>query len=207
MGDLPKETSQRGMTGSALARALAAADAVCATANQGTSPGRRRVLEVLLASGAAMKAYDIIGAYYGAGRPVAPTTVYRTLEFLERMGFVHRLESINAFIACRIGERGHAAGFLICERCGEVYEFEADLAAEQTAAAAEEFKVERVTLECRGICRSCRSRLDSDHKASPRKLTLPTSQMSQNRSISYAAANLCLPSSSNLPGRRLAAFS
>jgi Fur family zinc uptake transcriptional regulator len=155
MRDRRKETSQRGMNGAALARALATADAVCTAAHQGTSPGRRRVLEILLSTGAAMKAYDIIGAYYGAGRPVAPTTVYRALEFLERMGLVHRLESINAFIACRSDGRSHAPGFLICDRCGGAYEFEPDLAAEQTAAEAAGFKVERVTLECRGVCRNC----------------------------------------------------
>ena len=102
-----------------------------------------------------MKAYDIIGAYYGSGRSVSPTTVYRSLEFLERMGFVHRLESVNAYIACHTNQRGHAAAFLICECCGGAEEFEPDLATERAAALGAGFKLERVTLEARGVCRNC----------------------------------------------------
>ena len=58
----------------------------------------------------------------GGARP-APITVYRALEFLRENGFVHRIESRNAFVAC---VHTHAAGdpvvLLICERCGTVGE-------------------------------------------------------------------------------------
>ena len=57
--------------------------------------------------------------------------------------------------SCR-QEGAHAAAFLICDRCGEANEFQPDLAAEQTAAETAGFKVQRVTFECRGVCRSCR---------------------------------------------------
>lgn len=112
-------------------------------------------LELLLTAGTPNKAYDLIAAYRGAGRPVAPTTVYRSLEFLERMGFVHRLESINAYIACPADRRGHAAAFLICECCGGAEEFEPDLTSERAAALAAGFKINRVTLEAQGVCRNC----------------------------------------------------
>ena len=150
-----EETTPRRRKGQPLAQALRDAEAVCAEAGEPLTPPRRRVLEILLSAGAPMKAYDIVGAYFGSGRPVAPTTVYRSLEFLERMGFVHRLESVNAYIACHTERRGHAAAFLICESCGGAEEFEPDLASEHAAAAAAGFKLERVTLEARGVCRNC----------------------------------------------------
>jgi Fur family zinc uptake transcriptional regulator len=138
-----------------LARALQDAEAICAEANERLTSPRRRVLEILLSAGAPMKAYRIIGAYFGDGRTVPPTTVYRSLEFLERLGFLHRLESVNAYVACHADRRGHAAAFLICECCGAAEEFEPDLTAERAVATAAGFKLERVTIEARGVCRNC----------------------------------------------------
>jgi Fur family zinc uptake transcriptional regulator len=114
------------------------------------------VLEILLSAGVAMKAYDIIGAYHVSGRSVAPTTVYRSLEFLQRLGFVHRLESVNSYIACHTERRGHAAAFLICDCCGVAEEFEPDLTSERAVATAAGFRLGRVTIEARGVCRNCR---------------------------------------------------
>lgn len=139
-----------------LAQALRDAEAICAEASEPLTSSRRRVLEILLSAGAPMKAYDIIGAYFGSGRPVSPTTVYRSLEFLERMGFLHRLESVSAYIACQFDRRGHTAAFLICECCGAAEEFEPDLTSERAVATAAGFKLERVTVEARGACRNCR---------------------------------------------------
>lgn len=151
-----EDTMAQRLEGPELAQALTAADKICAEVGEWMTPPRRRVLELLLTSRAPIKAYDLIGAYYGAGRPVSPTTVYRSLEFLERMGFIHRLESINAYIACPADRRGHAAAFLICECCGGAEAFEPDLTSERAAAMSVGFKINRVTLEAQGVCRSCR---------------------------------------------------
>jgi Fur family zinc uptake transcriptional regulator len=145
------------LSGAALARALAAAEARCRQAGEALTPARRRVLELLLTAGAPVKAYDLIGAYQARRRPVAPPTVYRSLAFLERQGLAHRLESINAFVACGAGERRHAAAFLICEGCGAALEFEPDLAAEAATAAAAGYRLNAVTLEVRGLCPACQS--------------------------------------------------
>ena len=48
------------------------------------------------------------------GRPV-----YRALSFLEQMGLIHRIESLNAFVACDTHDHKHTAGFLLCECCGQ----------------------------------------------------------------------------------------
>ncbi|HZZ32636.1 MAG TPA: Fur family transcriptional regulator [Phenylobacterium sp.] len=144
------------LEGLALEQALATADKTCAEFSEWLTPPRRRVLKLLLMAGTPSKAYDLIGAYQGDGRAVSPTTVYRALEFLEGMGFVHRLESINAYIACRAERRGHAAAFLLCKCCGGAEEFEPDLRSERAAATTAGFKINRVTLEAQGVCRNCR---------------------------------------------------
>ncbi len=145
-----------GLNAPALDRALGAADARCVEAQQRLTPPRRRVLELLLRADAPLKAYDIIAGFGDRGDPAKPPTVYRALEFLERMGFAHRIESLNAYVACRL-EGGHAAAFLICDCCGEAEEFAPDFAAQLAAAQAAGYAVRSVTLEARGLCAACRA--------------------------------------------------
>lgn len=145
-----------GLNEPALDRALDAADARCAQAQQRLTQPRRRVLELLLKADAPLKAYDLIAGFGDRGEPAKPPTVYRALEFLERMGFAHRIESLNAYVACRL-EGGHAAAFLICDCCGEAEEFAPDFAAQMAAAQAAGYAVRSVTLEARGLCPACRT--------------------------------------------------
>ena len=151
------EGEASGLSKGELAAALAAAETRCAVAEERLTGPRRRVLELLLASSTPVKAYDLIAAYGAAGEAAKPPTVYRALEFLERLGFAHRLESLNAYVACRGSEPGHAAGFLICDCCGAAEEFEAEVgAAVDRAAAAKGYVVAAVTLEAHGLCGACR---------------------------------------------------
>ena len=91
----------------------------------------------------------------------APLQVYRALEKLLELGIVHRLESINAFVACaHPNEDCHGHGltaFAICESCGQVVEFhdhsiEARLA---DFAKARHFKPQKTTIEIKGLCENC----------------------------------------------------
>jgi len=145
-----------GLKGPALARALGAAEDRCAETQERLTGPRRRVLELLLSADAPQKAYDLIAAFGEQGEPAKPPTVYRALEFLERLGFAHRIESLNAYVPCRI-EGAHAAAFLICDCCGEAAEFEPDFTPQLAAAEAAGYAVRAVTLEARGLCAGCRA--------------------------------------------------
>ena len=145
-----------GLRGAALAHALAAAEARCAHIQERLTAPRRRVLELLMEADAPLKAYDLIGAYGAHGEAAKPPTVYRALEFLERLGFAHRIESLNAYVPCRLDARGHRAAFLICDCCGAAQEFEPDFAPQLAAAEAAGYTVRAVTLEARGACPACR---------------------------------------------------
>jgi len=146
-----------GLSGRALDRALTLAERRCAeTAERLTAP-RRRVLELLLGADQPLKAYDLIAAFGEAGEPAKPPTVYRALDFLERQGFAHRIESLNAFVPCRLDGENHSAAFLICSCCGTAEEFEPDLSAGLAAAQAKGYEVAAVTLEARGLCPACRA--------------------------------------------------
>jgi Fur family zinc uptake transcriptional regulator len=151
------EHEHHGLSGPALAHALDAAEGRCSGRHERLTAPRRRVLELLLAADAPLKAYDLIAAYGDKGEPAKPPTVYRALEFLERLGFAHRIESLNAYVPCRI-EGGHVAAFLICDCCGEAAEFQPDLAPQLAAIASRGYQLRSVTLEARGLCAGCASR-------------------------------------------------
>ncbi|KRB46734.1 MAG: Fur family transcriptional regulator [Pseudomonadota bacterium] len=144
-----------GLKGSALSHALGAAESRCVATQERLTTPRRRVLELLLESNAPQKAYDLIAAFGAHGEPAKPPTVYRALEFLERLGFAHRIESLNAYVPCRIDGQSHRAAFLICDCCGAAEEFEPDFTAQLAAAAKAGYQISTITLEARGRCSAC----------------------------------------------------
>ena len=140
-----------------LARALAAAEARCVEQGERMTAPRRRVLEMLLESGEAVKAYDLIARYGADGVAAKPPTVYRALEFLEKTGMAHRIASISAYVACSVGDKAHAAAFLICDCCGATEEIsppEGD--ALNSAAEKAGYAIEHTTIEAHGRCPDCR---------------------------------------------------
>lgn len=89
----------------------------------------------------------------------APLQVYRALDKLLDFGLVHRLESINAFVACSHAQC-HATGFIafaICDSCGQVSEFSDQVIAKRLDAwaADQAFKATKKTIEIRGACADC----------------------------------------------------
>ena len=119
------------------------------------------VLGVLKAATSPKTAYDILDDLRGDGF-LAPLQVYRALEKLTEFGLIHRLEILNAFVACadphdnEAHEHGITA-FAICEDCGTVTEFH-DQGIEgrlQAWQSARHFKPEKTTIEIRGHCKAC----------------------------------------------------
>lgn len=116
------------------------------------------VLSALTASTGPLSAYDILDKLRGDGLR-APLQIYRALEKLVDRGLAHRLESLNAFVACA-DTHCHRKGliaFAICETCGKVDEFADAVIEERLGAWAGQkgFKVERTTMEIRGRCAEC----------------------------------------------------
>jgi Fur family zinc uptake transcriptional regulator len=89
----------------------------------------------------------------------APLQIYRALDKLVDLGLAHRLESLNAFVACA-HSHDHESGltaFAICEDCGRVDEFADPVVQERLAEWGHKqgFKTERTTIEIRGRCKGC----------------------------------------------------
>lgn len=119
----------------------------------------KMIVEALRGVGRPVSAYELIEELRDKAS-LAPQTVYRSLDRLIADGQAHRLESINAFVACRHPSHEGAAVFAICDDCGTVTEFDEPAAVEQLAAWARKskFAVDRMTLELRGRCRMCSPR-------------------------------------------------
>lgn len=124
------------------------------------TPIRARVLSLIADGGRPIKAYDLLDQVRsgeGAGA-AAPPTVYRALDFLLANGFIHKLESVNAFVACHHPSTAqHSVPFLICDRCHNAVELEDEHVVAQLdeRARALGFMPQAQTLEVHGLCAEC----------------------------------------------------
>lgn len=137
------------------AASLAAAEALCVERKLQLTPVRKRVLEILLEAHAALGAYDVLGRLAEEGLGSKPPVAYRALGFWVEQGLVHRIEKLNAYVACAHPGRVHDAAFMICRDCGLVAEAESTAPLGQSAGAAG-FQIESVVIEAEGLCPKCR---------------------------------------------------
>ncbi len=142
-----------------IATSVAEAERRCAAEGLRLTDIRRRVLEILLEGHRAMGAYDILEVLNSEGLGSQPPVAYRALEFLVTNGFAHKIERLNAFVACGHPSGECAPAFLICRGCEKVAEAQAtphDGALGASAAAAG-FLIERAVVEVVGLCPECQS--------------------------------------------------
>ena len=118
-----------------------------------------QVLAVLRSRRLPMSAYEVLRCLRDEHPRLAPPTIYRALAALTGRGRAHRLESLNAFIACQ-HERHHDASILsICTDCGTVEEnLSTDLLTALSGIAGKSgFAPMRHVIEVHGQCASCGS--------------------------------------------------
>src|SRR5690606_3188930 len=103
-------------------------------------------------------AYDILAELKEGEGALEPPTVYRALKFLQEAGLVHRIDSLNAFIACESPDHMHAAQLLVCRSCNLVKELDDPSISQLLTQKAKVlgFKTEAQDLEIKGLCASCR---------------------------------------------------
>ncbi len=122
------------------------------------TPLRREVLELIASTRKPIKAYDLLDLLREKHGNAAPPTVYRALDFLLQNGFIHKLESINAFVSCHHPADEHQVPFLICDTCSSAEEVCDERVAEliEIQAKALGFRPQAQTLEVHGTCKHCR---------------------------------------------------
>ena len=147
-------------------RTIKQARHLCLKHGSTLTPKRQTLLQCLLHSKRALSAYDIIDVYRQQfGQSIPAVSVYRMLDFFQRIHVIHRIHSINKFILCSeilnrdISSEGVI--FLVCRTCHEVKEQHVSLAVIQSIKNEiqdESFHLvcPQVELEC--LCQKCRTR-------------------------------------------------
>lgn len=121
------------------------------TANQ------QRVLEVLRSAEAPLGAYALLERLRDDGFS-APTQIYRALDVLIRHGLAHRLETLNAYVPCRLkGCRHGVTVFAICDDCGNIDELTDNALSSSLGHLVErrDFSPGSTTIEIHGTCSQC----------------------------------------------------
>ena len=118
---------------------------------------RRLVLEIILAATKPLGAYDILAELAKKIDNPKPPTAYRAIEFLTEHGFVHRIESLNAYVTCHSDHRHQGSQFMICDSCGEVTETHLCHLPPPLEAKTQEagFHLSRWNVEIHGTCAAC----------------------------------------------------
>lgn len=135
---------------------LKEAETLCEQRGGRMTPLRKKVLSLLLESPGPAKAYDLL-EHLGDDGAAKPPSVYRSLDFLLEMGLAHKIESLNAYVACGHWKHGHAAVFLICDKCGTAGELHAHDSVKKLTQEVESvnFKMRSAVIEIRGLCEAC----------------------------------------------------
>lgn len=137
--------------------ALEHAQRVCEKGGERFTDLRKQVFAIVWAEHKPVKAYDLLSELSSKRKGVAPATVYRTLDFLQSQGLVHKLESLNAYLGCSQPETEHHGQFLICECCEEVRELEFAPFSQSIdkIEKTQQFQIKHTTIELFGRCKKC----------------------------------------------------
>ena len=126
---------------------------------QTLSRNQQIVLDIIEKAKGPLKAYSILFNVQKKGIN-APQQIYRALDKLIEMGKIHKIESKNAFVACRNSncDISKTTAFSICESCEMVDEInDAKLTKYLTNFSDKKgTKYKRFNLEFFGLCKKCK---------------------------------------------------
>ena len=122
------------------------------------SKNQQVVLEIIEKSKEPLKAYSILYNVQRKGIK-APQQIYRALDKLIEIGKIHKIESRNAFVACKNAncEISKATAFSICESC-EIVDEISDVKLSKYLSSFNHkkgMKFKRFNLEFFGLCKKC----------------------------------------------------
>ncbi|MDR2349709.1 MAG: transcriptional repressor [Deltaproteobacteria bacterium] len=138
---------------------MAEAEHYCSAQGTQLTSLRRLVLETLIKARGPVKAYDLLEVLRELGHRLTPSTVYRILDFFLRGGLVHKVNALNAYVACRCEPQAHRHGpvILVCPDCRTTTEINDRHLNESIfeRLGVLGFKIKTVSVEVRGVCPKC----------------------------------------------------
>ena len=122
------------------------------------SKNQKIILDYIEKVNEPIKAYSILHNVQKKGIK-APPQVYRALDKLVEIGKIHKIESKNAFVACKNSncQISKATAFSICESCEEVSEISDHKFSKYLKTFQEKtgMKFNKYNLEFFGLCKKC----------------------------------------------------
>jgi Fur family zinc uptake transcriptional regulator len=123
------------------------------------SKNQQIVLEIIERAKEPLKAYSILFNVQKKGIN-APQQIYRALDKLIEIGKIHKIESKNAFVACKNAncEVSKATAFSICESCEKVEELNDLKLLKYLSSYSDKtgMKYKKYNLEFFGLCKRCK---------------------------------------------------
>ena len=123
------------------------------------SKNQQIVLETIKNSNEPLKAYSILFDVKKKGIK-APPQVYRALDKLIEIGKIHKIESKNAFVACKNTncDVTKTTAFSICEKCGNIEEIKDTKISKYLKSFKDNsgMNYTRYNLELFGLCKKCK---------------------------------------------------
>ena len=137
--------------------AIELAQQVCDDNNSRFTALRKRVLELVWAKHEPVKAYDLLAELQKEDPAAKPTTIYRTLDFLLRLGLVHKIHRHNAYVGCMNPNIEQPCFFLVCNSCNKVTEkHDAEYnKLIKDISKRHQFKLSDTSFEIEGLCSLC----------------------------------------------------
>ncbi len=128
--------------------------------NELLSKNQQVVLALIEKANEPLKAYSILSNVQKKGIK-APLQVYRALNKLMEIGKIHKIESKNAFVACKNNncKISKASAFYICETCEDISEVNDSKLTKYLSSfkGNNEMKVNKYNLEFFGLCKNCKT--------------------------------------------------
>ena len=125
------------------------------------SKNQQVVLEIIEKAKEPLKAYSILYNVQKKGIK-APQQIYRALDKLIEIGKIHKVESRNAFVACKNSncEISKATAFSICENCEKVTEINNFNLSKYLTNFEDDtgMKYKKYNLEFFGLCKKCKKK-------------------------------------------------
>ena len=133
------------------------AQQLCLTREIRFTPIRQQVFLLMAQHNSMISAYDLLAKLQVLEPNAKPPTIYRSLDFLLEAGFIHKIESSNAFILCPHFGEAHPSQLLLCKSCGCVIELHDETIEQllQSLADKHGFSISTKTVEAHGICAEC----------------------------------------------------
>ena len=123
------------------------------------SKNQQIVLETIKNSNEPLKAYSILFDVKKKGIN-APPQVYRALDKLIEIGKIHKIESKNAFVACKNTncDVTKTTAFSICEKCENIEEIKDTKISKYLKSFKDNsgMNYTRYNLELFGLCKKCK---------------------------------------------------